>query len=450
MVLIVGATVWHAHTGDAAGGVCGDGAVDAGEQCDDNNLLDGDGCSSQCTDEICGNSIIDVGEQCDDGNKFGNDGCSGSCRIEFCGDATVQNKLGESCDDGNNTNGDGCTSTCKIEPSKVGIKSSAATSISPIDVIDTPPTVPPPPPPPPAIEPPPPPHPAPPPPPPPAVSSNTLPRFTESAGGRAYTKNLSAEQSALLTSLVKKITSGRPLTSKERVQAAELLKALDEARLEQQRLYADLLRKFLATPISSDVVRDQNLEVNHLVGVEIPVALEELKKTKAIPQADVRQQALAHITLLKREGIDLTAQIPAEAIATFGKESRPLDVFAALRILKEQTEVYATTDLQASLRTIQTQVTIIRQYLPSIAHDHNVDPEVFNDIVQKLEGVIATTNKTDSTRLVNAIDRFVTELQREGVISAADHSTNIAEDVIFMVLGKDIRHHVGDLTSIKI
>jgi cysteine-rich repeat protein len=30
---------------------CGDGYTDAGEQCDDGNLISGDGCSSTCTIE---------------------------------------------------------------------------------------------------------------------------------------------------------------------------------------------------------------------------------------------------------------------------------------------------------------------------------------------------------------------------------------------------------------
>jgi cysteine-rich repeat protein len=56
---------------------CGDGAIDSGEQCDDGNLIDGDGCSSTCHPDAgtCGNSVVDAGEACDDGNDLDNDGC---------------------------------------------------------------------------------------------------------------------------------------------------------------------------------------------------------------------------------------------------------------------------------------------------------------------------------------------------------------------------------------
>jgi cysteine-rich repeat protein len=63
--------------------VCGDGEIDAGESCDDVNLLDGDGCSATCQSEAtCGNSRPDAGEQCDDGNQNNGDGCSIDCLIE--------------------------------------------------------------------------------------------------------------------------------------------------------------------------------------------------------------------------------------------------------------------------------------------------------------------------------------------------------------------------------
>jgi cysteine-rich repeat protein len=62
---------------------CPDGHVDAGEQCDDGNTVNGDGCSSTCrVEHVCGDESIDAGEQCDDGNTVNGDGCSSTCRIE--------------------------------------------------------------------------------------------------------------------------------------------------------------------------------------------------------------------------------------------------------------------------------------------------------------------------------------------------------------------------------
>jgi cysteine-rich repeat protein len=41
--------------------------VDPGEQCDDGNATDCDGCSARCTREVVGNGVIDTecGEVCD-------------------------------------------------------------------------------------------------------------------------------------------------------------------------------------------------------------------------------------------------------------------------------------------------------------------------------------------------------------------------------------------------
>ena len=97
---------------------CGDGILDipAGEQCDDGNTVDGDGCSANCTVEpMCGDGIVNAGEACDDGNNMNGDGCSANCTIEaYCGDGTLNE--GEQCDDGNNVDFDGCSSNCTIEP----------------------------------------------------------------------------------------------------------------------------------------------------------------------------------------------------------------------------------------------------------------------------------------------------------------------------------------------
>ena len=77
---------------------CGNGLVENGEACDDENNTDGDGCSSACQVEsthecsgsssvctplpVCGNGSIETGESCDDANMLSGDGCDNECRIE--------------------------------------------------------------------------------------------------------------------------------------------------------------------------------------------------------------------------------------------------------------------------------------------------------------------------------------------------------------------------------
>jgi cysteine-rich repeat protein len=123
-------------------GVCGNGAVEAGESCDDANASNGDGCSSTCAVELgfscfgspsvcnstCGDGVVAASESCDDGNQNNGDGCSSTCGVELgysctgipstcitvCGDGQVAGP--ETCDDGNLNNGDGCTNSCLIEP----------------------------------------------------------------------------------------------------------------------------------------------------------------------------------------------------------------------------------------------------------------------------------------------------------------------------------------------
>ncbi len=107
--------------------LCGDGVVQNFEQCDDGNLIDGDGCSSLCAVEgvVCGNGVVENGEPCDDGNLVNGDGCSNTCVVEpgftcvgavctaGCGDG--QPASPEQCDDGNLVSGDGCSNSCVIE-----------------------------------------------------------------------------------------------------------------------------------------------------------------------------------------------------------------------------------------------------------------------------------------------------------------------------------------------
>jgi cysteine-rich repeat protein len=82
-----------------------------GEQCDDGNAVDTDGCTRACT--ICGNRIVSGGEECDDGNLVSGDGCDANCTISECGNGIVS--PGEQCDDGNRNDGDCCSSSCTFE-----------------------------------------------------------------------------------------------------------------------------------------------------------------------------------------------------------------------------------------------------------------------------------------------------------------------------------------------
>jgi len=75
--------------------LCGNGVIDDGEECDDGNIVDGDGCSSTCTIEsggwtcngepsicqLCGNGVPEGTEQCDDGNTIDNDQCKNDCTL---------------------------------------------------------------------------------------------------------------------------------------------------------------------------------------------------------------------------------------------------------------------------------------------------------------------------------------------------------------------------------
>jgi len=92
--------------------VCGNGILEPCEECDDGNLLPGDGCSAECMIEsfICGNGIMESGEECDDGNDDPTDGCSNCMLTHVCGNGILE--PGEECDDGNNEDGDGCGALC--------------------------------------------------------------------------------------------------------------------------------------------------------------------------------------------------------------------------------------------------------------------------------------------------------------------------------------------------
>ena len=71
----------------------------------------GDQRSDQCTE--CGNGKLDASEECDDGNSASNDACLPNCRWNICGDGNKRDPV-EQCDDGNHMNGDGCSENCLL------------------------------------------------------------------------------------------------------------------------------------------------------------------------------------------------------------------------------------------------------------------------------------------------------------------------------------------------
>ncbi len=91
---------------------CGDAVVQAPEQCDDGNRSQTDDCLSRCLEATCGDGFVHAGvEACDDGNGDDGDGCVQGCQLARCGDGFVYAGR-EGCDDGNADDGDACLSSC--------------------------------------------------------------------------------------------------------------------------------------------------------------------------------------------------------------------------------------------------------------------------------------------------------------------------------------------------
>jgi CSLREA domain-containing protein len=116
-----GATATHALLGTSLAQNAGNPAApgsggDTCEAADQRGVVRpvGGRCDMGAYEGSCGNAFVDPGEECDDGNATDGDGCQHNCALALCGNGTVEG--GEECDDGGTAAGDCCSPTCQLEP----------------------------------------------------------------------------------------------------------------------------------------------------------------------------------------------------------------------------------------------------------------------------------------------------------------------------------------------
>lgn len=102
-------------------GVCGNGTLEVGEECDEgvsNSDSQADACRTDCREAYCGDGVMDQTEECDEGGANSDlvaGACRRSCQLWHCGDGVLD--PGEDCDDGTPADGDGCSVGCSVEQS---------------------------------------------------------------------------------------------------------------------------------------------------------------------------------------------------------------------------------------------------------------------------------------------------------------------------------------------
>lgn len=94
----------------------------------------------------------------------------------------------------------------------------------------------------------------------------------------------------------------------------------------------------------------------------------------------------------------------------------------AAKMLKDSLDAFVRKD-----------VDLARSVVARDSEEDKLKSEAFN--------VLSHLMQSDSSTIQRAMSLILIARNLERI---ADHATNIAEDVIFMVLGKDIRHHAGD------
>lgn len=109
---------------------CGDGFVDAGEECDEGpGNADDSLCTLACAFAVCGDGLVFPDEEfCDDGNALNTDACLDTCGAALCGDGFVFVGT-EQCDDANLINDDTCSDACVTATCDDGAKNGEETAL---------------------------------------------------------------------------------------------------------------------------------------------------------------------------------------------------------------------------------------------------------------------------------------------------------------------------------
>ncbi len=94
----------------------------------------------------------------------------------------------------------------------------------------------------------------------------------------------------------------------------------------------------------------------------------------------------------------------------------------AKRMLKDALDAYVKKDVELAKSVVKRD-----------EEEDKLKSEAFHELMQLMQA--------DSSSVQRALGLILISRNLERI---ADHATNIAEDVIFMVLGKDIRHHAAD------
>lgn len=370
--------------------MCGDGDIDAIEQCDDGNSTSGDGCSAACSVEQCGNRVVDSAEQCDDGNATNGDGCSSTCVLEFCGNAIVDRSRGEQCDDGNNIHGDGCSADCGREPGLAAtpIEDSVETSTSfevskPLrpaappmrrdtSLID--------------------------------AAASSLASLASSDAEEIITL-LGDTHATAIRSILQSLMAGKILTHEQRSSAATIALALSQVRESLRTSTLDLLRSFISSPISSSWLPEARLSIGTLTQPDIGVLLQTLTTTHPDGGVDAPAAVTSIVDTLRDAGLSYSIDIT----------KRPMENFRAIAELKASVEKEVSDDPRLSLSIVRQETEDLRTMLPAL-RAQGIDTETIEAGIEQVAEASFGTKTPDGRTLVRAAKALSDALEHATLI----------------------------------